>query len=364
MQCSLRELCEKFGVSFSGNGDLIISHACGLDDLQPGGIAYITSPKGLTSVPLPVGVTSSATVSLKGASDQVAIIAPVDVQSSGHNLVFTEDPLWLHVRVTEYFNPHQIPSEGIHPSVVMGENVHLGENVFLGANVVLYDGVQIGNGSVLHAGVVVMNQSVIGEECLLYPGVVIREGCAIGNRVAIHANAVIGSDGHGYFQRKGINIKIPQVGSVLIEDDVEIGACTTIDRARFTQTVIRKGSKLDNQVQIAHNVEIGEQALISAQTAIGGSTKTGHHLIMGGQSGIRDHVEVGNHVTAAARAVITSKAKDNEILGGMPSRPLNQWRTMQAQLNRLDELFDRVRYLEEQTGVNLWQNNKNDSKKD
>jgi UDP-3-O-[3-hydroxymyristoyl] glucosamine N-acyltransferase len=133
---------------------------------------------------------------------------------------------------------------------------------------------------------------------------------------------------------------------VCIEDDVEVGACTTIDRARFRKTVIKRGSKLDNQVQIAHNVSVGEQALISAQTAVGGSVKAGHHLIMGGQSGIRDNVIIGNNVTAVARAVITANTRDNEVLGGMPGRPVNQWRQLQSLINRLGELFERVRKLE------------------
>jgi UDP-3-O-[3-hydroxymyristoyl] glucosamine N-acyltransferase len=178
---------------------------------------------------------------------------------------------------------------------------------------------------------------------------VVQDKCQIGNRVIIQSGAVIGSDGHGYFQREGVNLKIPQLGIVQIEDDVEVGACTTIDRARFHTTVIKQGSKLDNQVQIAHNVSVGEQALISAQTAVGGSVKAGHHLILGGQSGIRDNVQVGNNVTAVARAVITANTQDNEVLGGMPGRPVNQWRQLQSLINRLGELFDRVRKLESRT---------------
>ena len=149
-----------------------------------------------------------------------------------------------------------------------------------------------------------MSEVVIGSDCILYPNVVVQDRSNIGNRVIIQSGAIIGSDGHGYFQRKGVNYKIPQIGIVCIEDDVEVGACTTIDRARFNKTVIKQGSKLDNQVQIAHNV------------------------------------------TAVARAVITSNTQDNEVLGGMPGRPFNQWRKLQSLINRLGELFERVRKLE------------------
>ena len=175
---------------------------------------------------------------------------------------------------------------------------------------------------------------------------VVQEKTEIGDRVILQSGAVIGADGHGYFQRKGINQKIPQVGNVHLEDDVEIGACTTIDRARFRTTTIKQGCKIDNQVQIAHNVQLGEQSLISAQAALGGSVKTGNHLIMGGQSGIRDNVNVGNNVTAIARAVITANTLDKEVIGGMPGRPVSQWRKLQSLINRLGDLFERVRKLE------------------
>ena len=210
----------------------------------------------------------------------------------------------------------------------------------------IYEGVKIGDNTILHAGVVIMSEVVIGTDCIFYPNVVVQDRCEIGNRVTIQSGTAIGSDGHGYFQREGVNHKIPQLGIVCIEDDVEIGACTTIDRARFHTTVIKQGSKLDNQVQIAHNVSIGEQALISAQSAVGGSVKAGHHLILGGQSGIKDNVRVGDNVTAVARAVITANIQDNEVMGGMPGRPVSQWRKLQSLINRLGELFERVRKLE------------------
>ncbi|MGA1153462.1 MAG: UDP-3-O-(3-hydroxymyristoyl)glucosamine N-acyltransferase [bacterium] len=198
----------------------------------------------------------------------------------------------------------------------------------------------------IHAGCVLMTDAVIGENCEIFPKAVVQEDCIIGDRVILQSGSVIGADGHGYFQREGVNQKIPQVGRVVIEDDVEIGANTTVDRARFTDTVIKAGSKIDNQVQIAHNVVIGEHALISAQSAIGGSATIGHHLIMGGQTGIRDNVQVGNHVTAVARSVITSNIADKEVVGGMPSRPVSQWRKTQALIHRLEELFDRLKKVE------------------
>ena len=350
---SLKKLAEKLGLEFSGNADLQITHVCGLDSLQKGGLAYLTSPDGLASVPVPAGMSRHAGISVDEInSSQVALIVSPEVKHDEHNLIFSEDPLATHVEAAKLLHSvtPEIPGlsykKGIHSSACVSKGVKLGKNVKVGPKSVIYEGVKIGDNTTLHAGVVIMSEVVIGSDCTFYPNVVVQDRCEIGNRVIIQSGAVIGSDGHGYFQREGVNHKIPQLGIVCIEDDVEIGACTTIDRARFHTTVIKQGSKLDNQVQIAHNVSVGKQALISAQTAVGGSVKAGHHLILGGQSGIRDNVQVGNNVTAVARAVITANTQDSEVMGGMPGRPVSQWRKLQSLINRLGELFERVRKLE------------------
>jgi len=350
---SLKELAEKLGLVFSGNEDLQITHVCGLDSLQAGGLAYLTSPGGLANVPTPVGMSKQVNTTLDEInSSQVALIVSPEVQHPEHNLIYADDPLATHVEATKLFRPEAQRLPGlsrksrIHPSAVVSKSAKLGKNVTVGPKVVIYDGVQIGENTILHAGVVIMSEVEIGADCIFYPNAVVQDRCEIGDRVILQSGAVIGSDGHGYYQREGVNLKIPQAGIVRLEDDVEVGACTTIDRARFRTTVIKHGSKLDNQVQIAHNVSVGEQALISAQTAVGGSAKAGHHLIMGGQSGIKDNVQIGNNVTAVARAVITANTQDSEVVGGMPGRPVKQWRQLQSLINRLGELFERVRKLE------------------
>lgn len=350
---SLKELAKKLKVEYSGNGDLIITHVCGLDSLQAGGLAYLSSPGGITSVPTPAGMSRQVSTTIDEInSSQVALVVSPEVQHAEHNLIISADPLATHVAATKLLNPAKprIPGftkkSGIHPSAVVSKSAKLGKNVIVGPKVVIYDGVRIGENTILHAGVVIMSDVVIGADCTFYPNAVVQDRSEIGDRVILQSGAVIGSDGHGYFQREGVNRKIPQLGIVRLENDVEVGACTTIDRARFRTTIIKQGSKLDNQVQIAHNVSLGEQALVSAQSAVGGSVKAGHHLIMGGQSGIRDNVIVGNNVTAVARAVITANTQDKEVLGGMPGRPVSQWRQLQSLINRLAELFDRVRKLE------------------
>jgi UDP-3-O-[3-hydroxymyristoyl] glucosamine N-acyltransferase len=355
---SLKELAKKLKVEFSGNGDLQITHVSGLDSLQPGGLAYLTSPGSIKSVPAPVGMSRQVTTTVDEINlSQVALVVSQEVQHPEHNLLICTDPLATHVAATKLLNPAELNIPGlpkkslIHPSAVISKRARLGKNVIVGPKVVIYDDVSIGENTILHSGVVIMGHVVIGMDCILYPNVVVQDKSEIGDRVILQAGAVIGADGHGYFQREGTNRKIPQVGNVRLEDDVEIGACTTIDRARFRTTIIKQGSKLDNQVQIAHNVSLGAHALISAQSAVGGSVKAGDHLIMGGQSGIRDNVNIGNNVTAVARAVITANTQDKEVIGGMPGRPVNQWRQLQSLINRLAELFDRVRKLESRQDV-------------
>ena len=356
---SLKKLAEKLGLEFSGNAKLKITHVCGLDSLQKGGLAYLTSPDGIASVPVPAGMSTNKGISIEDRNlGKVALIVPPSIKNNDHNLIFSEDPLASHVEAAKLLHTESSVikvfsgRKAVHSTAVLGKNVTLGKNVKIGPKSVIYEGVKIGDNTTLHAGVVIMSDAIIGSECIFYPNVVVQDRCNIGNRVIIQSGAIIGSDGHGYFQREGINKKIPQLGEVQIEDDVEIGACTTIDRARFKTTVIKQGSKLDNQVQIAHNVMIGEQALISAQSAVGGSVKAGHHLILGGQSGIRDNVQVGNNVTAVARAVITANTLDKEVIGGMPGRPMSQWRHLQSLINRIGELFERVRKLESRNNKN------------
>ena len=344
---TLKWLAERVNAEWSGDPDVELTHACGLDSLVPGGIAYVVSPAGLASVPVAGlakrGVPQLEDLDLSGR----ALVVPPQMKDASRNLILAEDPLATHVEVTLLLHPEPEAPAGVHPSAVLGNQVELGEGVSVGPHAVLHDGVRVGPRTVIHAGVVLMHQVEVGADCVLYPNAVVQHHCMLGNQVLVQSNAVIGADGHGYFQRDGVNRKIPQVGYVVLEDDVEIGAATTIDRARFTVTRIGAGCKIDNQVQIAHNVDLGPQALVSAQTAIGGSVKAGSHLILGGQTGVRDNVTIGHRVSVMARGVITSNTPDSSLVAGMPGRPAEEWRQTQSNLARLDELFQRVRALED-----------------
>jgi UDP-3-O-[3-hydroxymyristoyl] glucosamine N-acyltransferase len=348
MGITLKQLCEHLKLEFSGSDEIMLTHVCGLEGIEPGGLAYVTNPSDLANLPTPAGIFDSRKKQLGDIdiSPLAAIIVPPDIKSEKHNLVFSNDPMLHHCQAAGLLHPGTTRSHRKNTEASIGKNVKLGKDVIIDSSSVIYDNVTVGDCTVIHAGTVIMNGSTIGNDCLIYPNVTIREESQIGNRVILHPGVVIGADGFGFFQRDGKNLKIPQIGNVVIEDDVEIGANSAIDRARFTQTVIGKGSKLDNLIHIAHNVELGEDSLIAAQSGIAGSTKTGDHLMMGGQSGIRDNLVLGRKVTMLARTLVTSKTNDNAIVAGMPSRPLEVWRKVQALINSLDSLFERMKRLE------------------
>ena len=238
------------------------------------------------------------------------------------------------------------PVPGVHPAAVIGRKVTLGKDVSIGPYAVLEDGVSIGDRSVLYAHVYVGHNSRIGQDALIYPNVSIREHTRIGDRVIVHSGAVIGGDGFGFSTVKGVHHKIPQVGIVQIDDDVEVGACVTIDRARFDKTWIGRGTKIDNLVQIAHNVHIGENCFVIAQTGIAGSTRLGRNVTVAGQAGIGGHLEVGDNVLIAGRAGVTKHVPSNSCVSGLPAQPHAQELKLQATVRRLPEAIQQLEELE------------------
>lgn len=244
-----------------------------------------------------------------------------------------------------YPEPRRI-DPGVHPSAVLAEGVHLGEGVAVGAHVYLGRNVAVGKNTRILPGCVVMDGSSIGEDCLLHPLVVVREGCTIGNRVIIHSGAVIGSDGFGYARYHGAYHKIPQIGTVVIEDDVEIGANATIDRAALGETRIGRGVKLDNLVHLAHNVRVGAHTVMAAQTGISGSVEIGREVVLGGQVGAAGHIKVGDRVVVGAKSGITKDVAEGQTVFGVPARPIMQAKRMEAALRSLPGLIKRIRQLE------------------
>ena len=252
-------------------------------------------------------------------------------------------------RIAEFFAPPiPRPPAGIDRSAHVAPTATLGEGVALGPNVVVGPGARIGARSVLHPNVVIGGDTVIGEECELFPNVVIRERCTLGNRVVIHAGSVIGSDGFGYRWDGAKHAKIPQIGVVIIEDDVEIGSCVCVDRAKFSATRIGRGSKIDNLVQIAHNANLGPHCIMAGQSGVAGSVSLGAGVILGGQCAVRDHVHMadGSMLGPCSGAMEDVDAK--QIVTGLPAIPHRQFLREQAAMRHLPELRSEVRKLTEQ----------------
>ncbi|HEY0007177.1 MAG TPA: UDP-3-O-(3-hydroxymyristoyl)glucosamine N-acyltransferase [Tepidisphaeraceae bacterium] len=240
------------------------------------------------------------------------------------------------------------PKPGVHPSAVVAESAVIGENSAIAPNVTVGERVKIGKNVRLHPGVVVCDDCVIGDDCTLYPNVVLRDRTMLGNRVIIHAGSVLGSDGFGYHWDGRRHAKVPQIGNVVIEDDVEIGSCTCVDRAKFNQTRIGRGTKIDNLVQIGHNVIIGQHAILCGQSGVAGTTTIGNGVVLGGAAHVRDHVTVGDGVMAAGAAGIADDVEAKSMVSGMPAIPHRQQLREQAAVRRLPEMLIQMRKLQEE----------------
>ncbi len=239
---------------------------------------------------------------------------------------------------------------GIHPSAIVGSNVRLGERVSIQPHAVIEDGSEIGDDTIIGAGSYVGHEAIVGSACLIYPLVTIRERSRIGSRVIIHSGAVIGADGFGFEMVDGRQQKIQQSGVVQIDDDVEIGANTTIDRARFGRTWIQQGVKIDNLVQVAHNVVIGKYTVIAAQTGIAGSVRIGQRVLIGGQAGIIGHIEIGDNTAIGAQSGI-SKNISGGAWWASPAVPLAEAQRQIAWVHRLGKLVARVKEIEKKLGL-------------
>src|SRR5437667_6055348 len=239
---------------------------------------------------------------------------------------------------------------GIHPSAVVDPSAQLGERVSIQPYAVIEAGVRIGDDAIIGAGSYIGQETVIGSACLIYPRVTIRERSRIGSRVIIHSGVVIGADGFGFEMVDGKHEKIQQLGIVQIDDDVEIGANTTVDRARFGRTWIQQGVKIDNLVQIAHNVLIGKNSIIAAQNGISGSTRVDEHVMMAGQVGIAGHVEIADGSRIAAQSGV-SKSIPGGVWFGYPAGPIEETKQQIAWIRRLGKLFERVKEIEKKLGL-------------
>jgi len=271
-----------------------------------------------------------------------AIIVPMDVEAASNSIVQVENPRVAFAKIMNLFYPASKPKSEISTSTYIGEKLICGKEVSIAPFVVIGNNVIIGDGVILHSGVFIGDNVKIGNNTLIYPNVTILERCIIGNRVIIHAGSVIGSDGLGFAPEGKKYYKIPQTGIVQIDDDVEIGAVNTIDRATFSKTWICRGVKTDNLIHIAHNVTVGENTVIAAQVGIAGSTTIGRHVAMGGHAAIADHITIGDNVQIAGMTGVTKSVANDEVISGFPSIPHRLWLRVQNIIPKLPELKKKI----------------------
>ena len=334
---TLSEIAKHLNGKVLGDGNITIAGVSGLREARDGDLSFLANSR------------YSGLLCDTKASAVIISEESVDAVRDKISAIIVKNPDLAFAKVVELFTPSSIkPHKGVHPTAVVGNGVKIGKDISIGAYSVIEDCVVIDDGSVIYPNVYIGFSARIGSDCLIYPRVVVRERVEIGNRVIIHSGSVIGSDGFGYALLNGIHHKIPQIGSVLIEDDVEIGANVTIDRARFDRTVIRKGTKIDNLVQIAHNVVIGENSVIAAQCGIAGSTRIGKNAKLGGQVGIVGHINIGDNVTIAAQAGVSKDVQSNSVISGAPAKPHKQQLREWASLRKLPELINDMKALKEQ----------------
>ncbi|MBW2595249.1 MAG: UDP-3-O-(3-hydroxymyristoyl)glucosamine N-acyltransferase [Deltaproteobacteria bacterium] len=336
----LREIAEYVGGTVVGDADVFVCNVRGIDEAGEGDLTFISNPKYRSR--------------LEETRASAILVSP-GITNPDKNLIVTEDPYSAMAMVLELIYPEENIPAGISGDAFIEVGAEIGEDVAIYPGVYIGRRARIERGAVLYPGVFVGNDAAVGESSVLYPNVVVYRGCRIGKRVTLHAGVIIGADGFGFANPGADNRKIPQVGIVQIDDDVEVGANTTIDRGTLGKTWIKKGVKIDNLVQIAHNVVIGENSIIVAQVGISGSTKLGESVILGGQAGLIGHITIGDNVMVAAQSGVHEDVAPGQIVSGSPNMPHTNWLRTQACLPRLPEmrktvnsLLKRIEKLEEE----------------
>ncbi len=320
---TLQQLADLVGGEIKGNAELDIFHVAPIDQAGQGDITFVANPKYLAKLDV---------------CQASAVILSPGIDAPGNNLIICENPYLAFAKILTFLQVPERPVKGIMPGAWVADSAVIDKTATIYPGCVIGDRVSIGAGSTLYPGVVIYAGVTIGQDCLLHAQSVVREGCRLGDRVILQPAVVIGSDGFGFAPDGSSYYKIPQVGTVLLEDDVEIGSNSCIDRAALGETVIRRGTKLDNLVQIGHNVEVGEDCILVSQTGIAGSSKIGNHCTFGGQAAIAGHLKIGDNVMIGGRGGATGDVAPNQILSGLPLMPHKQWLRATMTLPKLPEM--------------------------
>ncbi len=326
MSYTVGQIAALLGLEYQGDGTCILSNAAKAETADEASLIFLESGEG-------AGLQLQ---NLRAA----CVIAPKEFAPAVMNVIFSRQPKLDFAKAAAWLHPRLKSNGARHPTAEISPDAEIGKDVQLGPYVVVDSGARIGTGTILSAGVVIGRDCSVGEECILHPGVVLYPGATICNRVILHAGVVVGGDGFGYVSDGQKHWKFPQVGAVVIEDDVEVGINTTIDRGSLGTTRIGAGSKIDNLVQIAHNVEIGKHVVIAAQTGISGSSVIEDDAVIGGQVGFGDHTHVQKGVVIGSKAgILPGKiVRSGEVYWGVPVRPLREYKRLNALFGRLPEM--------------------------
>jgi UDP-3-O-[3-hydroxymyristoyl] glucosamine N-acyltransferase len=332
MPFSLGEIADRIGAELKGDPDLQICDLATLEDAGEGELSYVAAPKYRK---------------LAETSKAAALVAYPGYEDTKHSLLITKEPYLGFARAMRlFYRLFPATEPGIAATAVIADDLPVPKSAHIGHHAVISQGAKIGENVTILAGAFIGENSIIGDGTYIFPNVTIRENVRIGKNVVIYPNAVIGSDGFGYCWDGSRHLKIPQVGTLIIEDDVEIGAGTTIDRATLGETVIGRGTIIDNLVQIAHNCKIGEYSVICAQVGLAGTTTLGKHVTLAGQVGIAGHLTIGDGAIVEAQSGVPSDIPAGEIHFGSPSREFRQAHKINAIIGRLPEYIARLKKLE------------------
>ena len=327
MKKTLNEIASFLNGKVSGDPQVVIENIRGIDEAKAGDLTFVANPKYMDM--------------LEKTNASAVLVSP-GIKKADKNLIIVEDPYIALGKVLELFYPEERDLPTVSRETFIEEGAVISQDVIIYPGVHIGQGARIERGVILHPGVYIGRHVVIGEDSVLYPNVVIYRRCIIGKRVILHAGVIIGSDGFGFAKPGQANIKIPQIGIVQIDDDVEVGANTTIDRGTIDKTWIKTNVKIDNLVQIAHNVVIGENSVIVSQVGISGSTKLGKSVILGGQAGLVGHLNIGDHVMVGAQSGVHDDVPSNQIVSGSPHLPHRQWLRVEACVSQLPEMRNKV----------------------
>ncbi len=331
MTKTLQELAEYLGGVVRGDGSLRITGLAPLDNAGPGTITFLANPKYAAKV---------------AETRADAILMAPGGESYGKNVLELANPYLGFARLLTLFYTRPHPVLGVMPGAIVGTNVTLGAGVSIHAGAVVGANVVIGERTVIHPGAVIYDDVTIADDCVIHANAVVRERCRIGSRCKLQPGAVIGSDGFGYAPDGSSYYPIPQIGIVVLEDDVEIGANATVDRAALEVTLIKRGTKLDNLVQVAHNCRIGEDCMIVSQVGIAGSSSIGNHVTLAGQVGVVGHVSIGDNVIVGAQGGVPGSLAANAHYSGSPAMPHQEWLRVMGTLPKLPDMRKKVTELE------------------